>query len=100
MGPIDYGLHLIFLTTVMSSCLYRLNVATISSLLYRLGYKSALVPLREEVLRIACELKKQFTLIVNLQRLLADQRFSNLVVVKQERFSHVLQKKTTEKSHE
>ena len=74
MGPADYALHDISLATTMNSTLYCLIIATILSLLYPLGHKSALSLSRTEVLCIAFELM-QFALIVSLQRLLADQRF-------------------------
>ena len=98
-GPVDHGLHviwsrlnLIFLAIAMSSSSYRHIVATNSSPLYRLGHQSALGLLGAEVLYVACE-PKQFALVVGSQRLLADQRLSNLVVVEQKKFPHVLQRK-------
>ena len=72
-GPADHGLHVIFLTTAMSSALYHLIIATTSSPLYRLGYTSAPALSGTEVLYVACE-PKQFVLIVGSQRLLVDQR--------------------------
>ena len=98
--PADHRLHLIFLAIAMSSFSYRLNIAMTPSPSYRLGYKSALAFSRAEVLRVACELKKQFTLIVGSRRLLPDQRLANLVVVERERFSHVPQKKAIERNYE
>ena len=58
----------------MSFSLYRLIVALTSSLLYRLGYKSALALVGAEVLHVACE-PKQFALIVGSQKLHTDQCF-------------------------
>ena len=75
--PADHGLHIIFLATAMSSFLYRLIVATISSLSYRLGYKLALVLFGAKVLRVAYEPNKQFVLIAGSQKLFADQRLSD-----------------------
>ena len=98
-GPANYGLHVIFLATAMSSSSHRLIVATTSSPSYWLGYQSALAISGAEVLRVACE-PKQFALIVGSRRLPADQRLSNLVVVEREGFPHVLQRKATERSHE
>ena len=117
MGPADHGLHmiqsrdfdhhpaytrlvnLIFLATTMSSSLHRLIVAINSFPSYRLGHQSVLALSGAEVLRVACE-PKQFAPIIGSRRLLADQRLFNLVVVEQEGFSHVLQRKATENSHE
>ena len=60
----------------MSSSLYGLIVVTISSLLYQLGYKSALVLSGAKVLRVACEpSNKQVRLIVSSQRLSTDHAF-------------------------
>ena len=73
MGPTNHGLHVIFLATAMSSSLYRLIVATISSPSFWLGYTSALALSRTEVICVTCE-PKQFALIVGSRRLLADQR--------------------------
>ena len=73
MGPADYGLHVIFLATAMSSFSYRLIIATTSSPLYRLGSTLALALSRTEVPCVTCE-PKQFALIVSSQRLLTDQR--------------------------
>ena len=77
----DHGLHviqshlnLIFLTTAMSSSLYRLIVATTSSPSYQLGSTLALALSGIEVPRVAYE-PKQFALIIGSQRLLANQRF-------------------------
>ena len=80
------------------SSLHYLIIAITSSSLYQLDYQLTLASFRAKILRITCELK-QFALIVNSWKLLADQRLSNLVEVKREGFPHILQKKATEKSH-
>ena len=64
MGPADYGLHVIFLITAMSSSSYCFIVVMTLFSLYRLGHKSVLAFSGTEVLRIACE-PKQFDLIVD-----------------------------------
>ena len=61
-GPVDHELYVIFLATAMIFSLYRLIIATTSSLLYRLGSTSALALSRTEFLRVACE-SKQFALM-------------------------------------
>ena len=83
----------------MSSSLYRLIIATTLSSLYQLGHQLALAFSRTEVLHIAFELNKLFALIIGSQKLLADQHLSNLVVLKQKSYPHVLQKKATKRSH-
>ena len=72
-GPTDHGLHVIFFTTAMSSSLYRLIIATTSSLSYRHGSTLVLALFGTKVPRVACE-PKQFALIVGSRKLLADQR--------------------------
>ena len=74
----------------MSSFLYHLIIITTSPLLYQLAQKSVLALFRAKSLYVAYESNKQFTLIVGLQKLLADQYSSNLVVVEQERYPHIL----------
>ena len=75
-GHTDHGLHVIFLNTAISSSSYCLIVATTPFLSYRLSYKLALALFGAEVLRVACEPKKQLVLIAGSQRLLIDQRLS------------------------
>ena len=70
-------LNLIFFATARSSLLYCLFTATISSLLYWLGYQLTSTLSRVKVLCIACDLNKQLTwLLFYKKRLLANQRLS------------------------
>ena len=77
---VNHGLHviqlclnLIFLATTISSSSYRLIVAITLSPLYRLNSTLILALFGTKVPCVTCK-SKQFTLIVDLQRLFIDQR--------------------------
>ena len=91
--------NFIFLVTTMSSSTQYLIVAITSFLLYLFGYQLVLALSGAKVLCVVYK-AKQFALIIGSQKLFTDQRFSNLVLIKQEEYPHVLQKKATEKSYE
>ena len=93
---VSHGLHVIlprdlirdlstspFTASAMNSSLHRRIVATTLSLSYRLGHQSALAPSGAKVLRVADYLQTN--------------AFPDLVIVGQEEYPHVLQRKAIRK---